>query len=78
MQDPKKSPKIAIWFFLFFLAYSQPSQIGCLPYFRTWREFRMHVRNVLHAADWKYRPQKFAKIRHLRTIAQICWLYLRN
>jgi len=21
---------------LFFLAYSQPSQIGCLPYFHTW------------------------------------------
>ena len=23
-------------FLLFFLAYSQPSQIGCLPYFHTW------------------------------------------
>jgi len=23
-------------FILFFLAYSQPSQIGCLPYFHTW------------------------------------------
>jgi len=30
----------ALWFllcifFFFFLAYSQPSQIGCLPYFHT-------------------------------------------
>jgi len=30
-----------LWFrlssiFLFFLAYSQPSQIGCVPYFHTW------------------------------------------
>jgi len=27
-----------MWFLLssFFLAYSQPSQIGCLPYFHTW------------------------------------------
>jgi len=24
------------FFLLFFLAYSQPSQIGCLPYFHTW------------------------------------------
>ena len=24
------------FFCLFFLAYSQPSQIGCLPYFHTW------------------------------------------
>ena len=23
-------------FFLFLLAYSQPSQVGCLPYFHTW------------------------------------------
>ena len=26
----------------------------------------------MHAARWKYRTQKFAKIRHLRTIAQLC------
>jgi len=30
----------ALWFlssvFFYFLAYSQPSQIGCLPYFYTW------------------------------------------
>jgi len=30
----------------------------------------MHVRNVLHAARWKYRTQKIAK--DLRTIAQLC------
>ena len=31
---------LQLWFlssFFFFLAYSQRSQIGCLPYFRTWR-----------------------------------------
>ena len=32
----------------------------------------MHVWNVLHAARWKYRMQKFAKIRHLGIIAQLC------
>jgi len=32
----------------------------------------MQVWNVLHAARWKYRTQKFAKIRHLRTIAHLC------
>jgi len=28
---------VSSFFLLFFLAYSQRSQIGCLPYFRTWR-----------------------------------------
>ena len=48
-----------------FLAYSQPSQIGCLPYTSTHGvvlgEFRMQVWNVLHAARWKYRTQNIAK-----------------
>jgi len=43
----------------FFLAYSQPSQIGC-----KW--------NMLHTAGWKYTTQNISKIRHLGTIAQIC------
>ena len=30
------SPVVSSFYFLFFLAYSQPSQIGCLPYFHTW------------------------------------------
>ena len=61
----------ALWFLssiylssFFFLAWSQRPQIGCLPYFYTWRgpsanlEFRMQVWNVLHAARCKYRTQK--------------------
>jgi len=32
-------------------------------------QFRMQIWNVLHAAHWKYRPQKN---RHLHTIAQFC------
>jgi len=39
----------------FFLAYSQPAQIGA-------------ARGSLN-----YRTQKSLKIRHLRTIAQLCW-----
>jgi len=27
---------VVIFFLLFFLAYSQRSEIGCLPYFHTW------------------------------------------
>jgi len=60
-------------FFLFFLAYSQPSQIGCLilPHMMwPYCEFKMHVWNVLHAARWKYRTQKFAIC--MRTITQLC------
>jgi len=35
-------------------------------------EFRMCVWNVLHVARWKYITQKWSKIRHLRTITQLC------
>jgi len=45
------------FFFLsssFFLAYSQPSHIGCLPYFHTWCGLSANLEcrsdNVLHAA----------------------------
>ena len=39
----------ALWLLLsiflsFFLAYSQPSQIGCLPYFHTWCGLRANLR----------------------------------
>jgi len=37
-------------------------------------KFRMQVSNVLHAARWKWRTQKIAKIGHLVTIAQLCWV----
>ena len=37
-----------------------------------WCEFRMQVWNVLHAARWKYRTQKWCKKSQLRTIAQLC------
>jgi len=54
----------ALWFlssiFFLFLAWSQPSQIGCLPYLHTC-EFKMQVWNVLHDARCKYRTQKVVK-----------------
>ena len=72
---------------LLFLAYSQRSQIGCLPYFYTWCGFsanlectsEMHVNCTRrNAARWKYGMQKLRKNRPLSTIAQIVGLYLRN
>jgi len=33
----------------------------------------MQVWNLLHAACWKYRTQKWRKNRHLGTIALLCW-----
>ena len=60
-----------------FLACSQPLQIGCLPYFHTWcglsanlrcRSETCYTRLVEHTGR-----KKSPKIRHLRTIAQICW-----
>ena len=59
-----------------FLAYSQPLQIGCLPYFHTWfgpsanlgcRSETCCMRLAGNAGR-----KKSPKIRHLRTIAQIC------
>jgi len=60
---------------LFFFAYSQPSQIGCLPYFHTWCGFSANLgcrsdmccTRLAEIQDAKKSP----KIRHLVTIAQI-------
>jgi len=60
----------------FFLAYSQPSQIGCLPYFDTWcgpsanlgcRSETCCTRLAANTGR-KISP----KVRHLRTVAQLC------
>ena len=36
MGSPLYFAAVVTFFFLFFLAYSQQSEIGCLPYFHTW------------------------------------------
>ena len=54
--------RCGFFFVLFFLTYSQRSEIGCLPF--TWcvlARFKMHVWSVLHVAHWKYRMQKLLK-----------------
>jgi len=61
------------FFFLFFLAYSQPSQTACLPYFHTWCGLsvnlgcrsEMRCRRLAENIGRK----NDAKIRHLPTIA---------
>jgi len=64
--------------FFFFVAWSHPSQIGCLPCFHTWcdfsanLEFRMQVWNLLRASHWNYRTQKIAKNLPSGHIAQLC------
>ena len=74
---------LSMWFlllssilFLLFLAYSQQSQIGCLPYFHTWCGLSANLacRSLKHAArgSLKMGTQKSPKIRHLGTIAQLC------
>jgi len=68
------------FFFLFiyflFFAYSQPSQIGCPPYFHTWggRSANLGSRSET-CCTWLAEitgRQKLPKIRHLSTIAQLC------
>ena len=71
-----------LWFLLsssssifFFLAYSQPSQIGCLPYFQTWcglsanSECRSETCCALFAENTGCK--KVAKNRHPGTITQL-------
>jgi len=59
-----------------FRAYSQPSHIGCIPYFHTRCGLNANLgcisENVLHAAPWNTARQRLPKIRQLRTIAQRC------
>jgi len=68
--------------FFFFLLFFFPRLIstiaGCMSTILThmvwpYCEFRMQVWNVLHVAHWNCRTQNEAKIRHLGTIAQLCW-----
>ena len=71
-------PVVSSIFYLssFFLAQSQRSQIGCLPYFYTWcgpsanLECRSEMCCTRLAGNAG--PQKSPKIRHLGTIAQLC------
>jgi len=60
----------------FFFAYSQPSKIGCLPYFHTWCGLSVNLRcrsemYYTRLAENTERT-KSRKIRHLGTIAQFC------
>ena len=62
-------------YLLFFLAYSQPSQTGCLPYFHTWCGLGVNL--GCRSETWCTRLaentgcKKSSKIRHLRTIVQL-------
>ena len=64
------------FFLLFFLAYSQPSQIGCLPYFHTWGGLSANLECrsgicCMRLVENTGRKND-AKIRHLGTIPQLC------
>jgi len=71
----------ALWFlsifFLFFLAYSQRPQVGCLPYHvytRCGPSANLECRSE-RCCTWlaaNAGPKKVAKNRHLGTISQLC------
>ena len=66
---------VSIFFFLlsFFLAYSQRSEIGCLPYFHTWCGLSANVECMYEMWCTRLAEKcRTQKNRHLGTIAQIC------
>jgi len=64
-------------FYLFVLACSQPSQIGCLPYFHTWCGLSGNLgcrsETCCTGLAENTGRKKSPKIRNLGTIAQLCW-----
>jgi len=64
-------------FLSFFLAYSQPSHIGCLLYFHILcglsQNFGCRSETCYTRLAENTGRKNRKKIRHLRTIAQLCW-----
>ena len=70
-------PVVSFFFYLFlFLASSQPSEIGCLPYFHTWCGLSANLECMSEmCCTWFAEStgrKNDAKNRHLGTIAQLC------
>jgi len=68
---------LPLWFLLsFFLPYSQPSQIACLPYFHTWCGISANLECRSEMCCTRLGEnigcKNYAKNPHLRTIAQLC------
>ena len=61
-------------FYFLFIAYSQPSQMGCLPYFHAWCGLSANLgcrsETCCTRLDGNAGPKKPPKMRHLGTIAQ--------
>jgi len=69
---------VTVFFLLFFLAYSQRLQIGCLPYFHTrcGLSANLECRSEMYCTCTRFAQntgrKNYAKNRRLRTIAQLC------
>ena len=67
---------LSIFFLSFFLAYSQPLQIRCLPYFHTWCDLSANLGCRSETCCTRLTEnagrKKSSKIRYLRTTAQLC------
>jgi len=66
--------------YLFFLTYSQPSQIGCLPYFHTWCGLSANLgcrsETCCTRLAGNAGHKKSPKIRNLCTVAQLMSGYI--
>ena len=63
---------LSSFFLLFFLAYSQRSEIGCLPYFHTWCGLSANLECMTEMRCTLLAENTGCKNRHFGTIAQLC------
>jgi len=68
---------LSIYLFFFSSPNSQPSQIGCLPYFHIWCGLSANLRCRSETCCTRLAEntgrKKVAKNRHMGSIAQLCW-----
>ena len=63
---------LSFFFLFFFLAWSQQSAIGCLPYFHTWCGLSANLECMSEMCCTRLAENTGCKNRHFGTIAQLC------
>jgi len=65
-------PVVSFFLLSFFLALSQRSEIGCLPYFHTWCSLSANSESMSEMCCTRLAENTERKNRHFGTIGQLC------